>query len=311
MKKFIAFILTAMLLTANANAIDLYVDFGRLNTDAPPASVGGRTLVPVRAIFEALGAAVEWDAATRTATGASADATVIMQIDNRTAYVNGEAKTLDVPAQLINGRTMVPARFISEALGYDVTWYQPTQTAAIAYQMKGYGFYVSEDGDLYHFNSTCNENVYREAVLAEVMGRNLLPCLDCVPADIATVHYETPQPEPAPVTEPADNTIEANTAETSTPSAGSTPNGGGSVSSSVTGGSSAVSSGNGNNFNTYDNESQQNTTATYVLNMSTKKFHKPSCRSVKKIASKNYGTSSSSRSSLISKGYSPCGICHP
>lgn len=76
-------------------------------------------------------------------------------------------------------------------------------------------------------------------------------------------------------------------------------------------GGSGGSSGNSNNFNTYDNPDQQNTAATYVLNTNTMKFHYPSCRYVSKIASKNYATSSQSRSTLISRGYSPCGHCKP
>ena len=70
-------------------------------------------------------------------------------------------------------------------------------------------------------------------------------------------------------------------------------------------------SGGGNNFNAHNNESQQQTTASYVLNTSTMKFHRPSCRDVPKIASQNYATSSQSRADLISRGYSPCGHCNP
>lgn len=66
----------------------------------------------------------------------------------------------------------------------------------------------------------------------------------------------------------------------------------------------------GNSFNTYNNESQQSTTSTYVLNTSTMKFHLPSCRDVPKISPSNYTTSSQSRDSLISNGYSACGHCH-
>ena len=124
MKKFIAFLIAAMLLTATAGAVDLYVDMEKIATDTPPAVVEGRTLVPLRAIFEAIGATVEWDQNTYTATGVKGDTTVVVQLNNTTAYVNGEARTLDVPAQLINNRTMVPARFISESMGCDVTWYQ-------------------------------------------------------------------------------------------------------------------------------------------------------------------------------------------
>lgn len=65
------------------------------------------------------------------------------------------------------------------------------------------------------------------------------------------------------------------------------------------------------NFNTYNNTAQQETSASYVLNKSTKKFHHPYCDSVKKIAPKNYKTSSESRSTLIKLGYSPCGKCSP
>ena len=70
-------------------------------------------------------------------------------------------------------------------------------------------------------------------------------------------------------------------------------------------------SGDGNNFSTYDNAQQQDTSEDYVLNTSTMKFHYPSCSSVKKIAPQNYETSNSSRDELISQGYSPCGKCKP
>lgn len=74
---------------------------------------------------------------------------------------------------------------------------------------------------------------------------------------------------------------------------------------------SSDSAGNGDNFNTYDNAEQQQTTASYVLNTNTHKFHYPSCRSVKKISPENYSTSNGSRDEIISQGYDPCGICKP
>lgn len=76
-------------------------------------------------------------------------------------------------------------------------------------------------------------------------------------------------------------------------------------------GNSQSSSGDASNFNTYDNPAQQQTTASYVLNTSSGKFHYPSCKSVKKIAPQNYATSNSSRDELIAQGYEPCGNCHP
>lgn len=73
--------------------------------------------------------------------------------------------------------------------------------------------------------------------------------------------------------------------------------------------SPSVSPDNNGNFNTYDNESQQQTEDTYVLNTSRMKIHHPSCSSVKKIAPQNYATSSSTLDELINQGYSTCGNC--
>lgn len=180
MKRLFAVLLTAMLLTASVSAVNLYIDTEMIDTDVPPTVVDGRTLVPVRAIFEALGATVAWDQETQTATGTRGDITVTIQIDNITAYVNGEAKTLDVPAQLVDNRTMVPARFISEALDCDVTWDQDTQTAAVADETKGQQIYVTETGKRYHYDPNCNGGTYYEATLAQAMGRGLTPCEKCV-----------------------------------------------------------------------------------------------------------------------------------
>ena len=180
MKRILSLLLALALLTTFAGAVNLYVDTNRVNTDVPPTIVNNRTLVPVRAIFEALGATVEWDSSTRTATGILDDTTVVIQIDNTTAYVNGEAKTLDVPAQIINNRTMVPARFVSEALACDVTWDGTTQTAAVAKELKGQKIYVTETGKRYHYDDSCNGGTYYEATLAQALGRGLTPCEKCV-----------------------------------------------------------------------------------------------------------------------------------
>lgn len=69
--------------------------------------------------------------------------------------------------------------------------------------------------------------------------------------------------------------------------------------------------GGGNNFNTYDNEEQQNTTAKYVLNTSTRVFHRPSCRDVPKISPDNYSTTSRTREDLTASGWRSCGHCSP
>ena len=175
MKKLFALMLgllsCTLLLCLSVNAVELYVD---------TELVSGRTLVPMRAIFEYLGAEVTWDNDTRTATGTLNDTVVTIQIDNTTAYVNGVPYTLDVPAQIIGNRTMVPARFVSESLCCVVTWYNETQTAAVANKTKGEHIYVTKTGKRYHYSGTCNGGTYYEATLAEAMGRGLTPCDKCV-----------------------------------------------------------------------------------------------------------------------------------
>lgn len=106
---------------------DILVGYDRHNIDfepygQKPVIVEGRTLVPLRAIFEAMGAEVSWDDATSTVTATRGDTTVSLTVGSDTLYVNGEVKTLDVPAQIINDRTLVPARAIAESFGCEVNW---------------------------------------------------------------------------------------------------------------------------------------------------------------------------------------------
>lgn len=109
-------------ITYNGNKID---------SDVPPYVKDGRTLAPIRAILEALGMTVSWDGATQTATAVKADITISVTINSNIAIVNGEQKTLDVPAEITNGRTFVPVRFFGEALGMTVDWDGYTKTVII------------------------------------------------------------------------------------------------------------------------------------------------------------------------------------
>lgn len=102
-----------------------------LSFDVPPTIKQSRTLVPMRAIFEALGAEVGWDAATRTVTAAKSQTTIRLTIGVKVAYRDGVPVTLDASAKIINGRTLVPLRFVSEALGCKVNWDANTQTVTI------------------------------------------------------------------------------------------------------------------------------------------------------------------------------------
>lgn len=91
--------------------------------DAEPTIIDGRTLVPMRAIFEAMGAEVSWIQATQTVVGVGKDQTmVVLPIGSTQATVNEKTVTLDVPAQIIHDRTLAPLRFVGESLGASVSW---------------------------------------------------------------------------------------------------------------------------------------------------------------------------------------------
>jgi len=103
----------------------------RLHLDVTPIMRENRTLVPFRAIFEALGMEVEWDNDRRIAIGVKAGIRIEIPIDSCVAYVNGTPVELDVPAMIHNERTLVPVRFVAENSGANVEWNQATQTVAI------------------------------------------------------------------------------------------------------------------------------------------------------------------------------------
>lgn len=99
------------------------LDGERLEFDVSPINRSGRMLVPMRAIFEALGAKVDWDGATSTATAAKNGRTVAVTIGSTTAYVDGEPVELDAPAEKVDWRTLVPLRFVATSLGARVDYY--------------------------------------------------------------------------------------------------------------------------------------------------------------------------------------------
>lgn len=114
-----------------ADEIKVLLDGQELMFDVPPQLINDRTMVPMRKIFESMGATVEWDDATQTVTATKGDIIVIMQIDNTTINVSGEDIVLDVPPQLVDSRTLVPARAVAESLKAKVDWEEATNTVVI------------------------------------------------------------------------------------------------------------------------------------------------------------------------------------
>lgn len=125
-----------------SHLISVIINGDMLSLEQPPSIINGRTLVPLRAIFEALGATVEWDGVTQTITSTIDSTTIKLTIGNNILYKNGIAVALDVPAQLINGYTMVPVRAVAEAFGADVNWDDTTQTV-----------YITTKGNTYTVNT--------------------------------------------------------------------------------------------------------------------------------------------------------------
>lgn len=101
--------------------------------DTQPYIEEGRTLVPMRAIFEALGAQVNWDQDTKTIVSYDpiSDVSITMQVDSATIFVGETPIELDVPARLVNDRTVVPVRAIAEGMHSQVEWDQDTRTVTV------------------------------------------------------------------------------------------------------------------------------------------------------------------------------------
>jgi hypothetical protein len=119
-------------LPAAGRLIKVEIDGKRLVLpDADPVIENGRTLAPMRYIFETLGAEVEWNASDRSVTGTKDGAEIRLVIDSPSALVNGAEVALDTPPVLRSGRTLVPVRFIAESLGAEVEWDAARRTVVI------------------------------------------------------------------------------------------------------------------------------------------------------------------------------------
>lgn len=125
----------------NLNEVKVQLDGDYLDfTDADgekvePQIINGRTMVPMRKIFETLGATVEWDGENRIVTGTKEDTEIKLQIGSNiaTKTVSGETKNieLDVTPTIVDGRTLVPVRFIAESLDKTVGWDSDNRTVVI------------------------------------------------------------------------------------------------------------------------------------------------------------------------------------
>jgi len=140
-KKVLSFALALIMMLGIVPAVLVYAD-NAINvtidgvvvvfSDQHPVNIDGRILVPVRGVFEAMGFEVEWDEDTNTAIITNANYEMRITINNNVFTTNGINHTLDVPAQIIGGRTMVPIRLPLESVGYALNWDGVTNTVLIS-----------------------------------------------------------------------------------------------------------------------------------------------------------------------------------
>jgi len=119
--------------------ISVYIYNQRLVSVDKPFIDNGRTLVPMRAFFEALGARVGWDSANSVAIGTRDGNVVRIPIGSNAPTVNGSVNRIDVPARIVNGRTYIPLRFVGEALGDEVLWEGSSRSIYISRKTGGPG----------------------------------------------------------------------------------------------------------------------------------------------------------------------------
>jgi len=112
--------------------IPVFIRGKKMQFDVPPRIVNGRTLVPLRKAAETLGSTVAWDAANRQVVLSRGTQVIVLGVGKSTATVDGQEVELDEPAVIVNGRVLVPLRFVSEALGAQLDYY-PASSMVVVY----------------------------------------------------------------------------------------------------------------------------------------------------------------------------------
>ena len=162
-------------MSAYANSgISVVIDGDKLAFDVEPQLINDRTMVPMRKIFESMGASVEWDGTSYTVTAKKDGISVVMQINNNVINVNGVDVTLDVPPMIVNDRTLVPVRAVAESFDATVEWDGGSKTVVITteidlsnvlmYMHPGYGSSLVINNPEWIFYTNDNETHFRNRV---------------------------------------------------------------------------------------------------------------------------------------------------
>ncbi|MCL2573877.1 MAG: stalk domain-containing protein [Defluviitaleaceae bacterium] len=119
-----------------------------------PIIIDGRTLVPVRGVFEHLGFDVDWNQAAQTATLTDNNSVIVITVGSQTFTTNGHIHTLDAPAQIFDGRTLIPIRAVVESIGLEASWDSAMNTVIIRYIVNGPTLEIGDDDILPPFVTT-------------------------------------------------------------------------------------------------------------------------------------------------------------
>lgn len=146
---------SAINISGNCDDISVKISGEKVDFDRDPVLYNDRTMVPMRKIFENLGARVEWDGASQTVTGTKGDRKVRVTVGSKLMYVNSKEITLDTSPIVMSDRTLVPVRAVAEGLGCDVDWIERTSTVEIEPKIFRWSEWTDElpsyvDEDLYY-----------------------------------------------------------------------------------------------------------------------------------------------------------------
>lgn len=159
-----------MVPTLASDGIKVLVDNETVEFDVPPQIINGRTMVPMRSIFEKLGAKVEWDGLNKAIHAKKDNKLIVMHIGKNNMDIDGNSISLDTPATIVDGRTLVPVRAVAESFNCDVDWDNDSKTVKISQSTD-----VSSDKDTKPNEVKPSTEAKDEPVASEVIKEEAKP----------------------------------------------------------------------------------------------------------------------------------------
>lgn len=191
-------------------SISLYVNNQKIETKVmEPVSIEGRVLVPAREVFEPLGAKVQWDAGAKKVIIDYKDIAMILTAGETDVWLNNEVVQLDVPAKIINDKVMIPIRFVSETMGFNVNWVNSTYSVYISDGSNNNGNSGgSSNGEIKDEDASKDEIVDDKVTIVQptytagkVVGQSYIGGSNPHQLNISSKNYETAQVNSVSITE--------------------------------------------------------------------------------------------------------------